>query len=573
MAGFLAGFIVAPVNARRLRRFVVLYATLAMVAISVAVAAIAIVPLAARLKADVRSGFEHEMTLKVMAGAEALGRARNLAEQVTSRTVIREKLEQYNRGAIALADLTEFTRDKLADALTLSPELVGISRFAANGEPVVSIGAFSEEGPMPSLPEGAGGTILGLHRQGGRPFLVAAAPIRKLGGPVAGIDVVVVDAAGLQAIVDDAGAAERTGWAALVDASGESPRVLMAARDDLMLRDGAAILAGKAVASGAAVSDQVAGQLLVAAPLPQTGWALVSAMPSQRASHDVDMLLAWVLLGAAAAIALGMGGLVLVLRPLTGALIVSSTEMERQMTELGHLKVDLAARTHALSLSRADLQEFTYAASHDLQEPVRTVVGFSQLLQRRFGGQMGTEADEFIGFIVQGAERMQRQINDLLSYTCLDHGEAKNEDVPMDGVLDDALAGLAEVIRESGADITRRPLPVVHGQRDALVRLLQSLISNGLKFTAKGEAPRLAIAGHVVDGWAEITVRDHGIGIDPEYHERVFRMFERLEPNQYTGTGIGLAICRKVAEMHGGRIWVDSSRGVGATFHIRLPAA
>lgn len=539
-----------------------------MAAISVAVAVIAIAPLAVRLRADVRANMAHDLALKVMAGGQVLGLARNLADQVTSRTVIRERLEQYNRGAVTLPALTEFTRDKLVDALKLSPELVGISRFTAAGEPVVAVGAFAEDGPLPTSHVDG---MLGLRRQDGRPFLVVAAPIRSRDGTRAGTDVVVVDAAALQAIVDDTAAVGSTGWAALVDAAGP-PRPLMVSGKDFALLPGADTLVADVVAAGRPQQRDYDGRVLVASPLPGSSWALVQAMSLPEATRQVDHLLLWVSAGAVLAGAVGVGGLVLVLRPLTGTFIVHTADMARQIEQLEQAKAELAAKSHSLALSNADLQEFAYAASHDLQEPVRTIVGFAQLLKRRYGGQMGTEADEFIGFIVEGAERMRRQINDLLAYARLDHGEHQLELVSMDEVVDGALEVLSTAIAESAAQIERRPLPQVRGNREALSRLMQNLVGNGLKFTAQGETPHIEISGHVVDGWAEIVVRDRGIGIDPQYHDRIFRMFERLEPARYGGSGIGLAICRKVADMHGGRLWVESARGAGASFHLRLPA-
>lgn len=559
----------APVDAQHLRRSIIVYAIAAMAAISVAVAVIAIAPLAVRLRANVRADMEHDLALKVMAGGQVLGLARSLAEQVTSRTTIRERLEQYNRGQVPLAALTEFTRDKLVDALSLSPALEGISRFAAKGEAVVSVGAFAEDGPLPvAMTEG----MLGIRRQDGRPFLVVAAPIRSRDGSKVGTDVVVVDATALQRIVEDTAAVGRTGWAALVDV-GAAVRPLMVSGAMFALLPGADILAADAVVSGKPEHSDFDGRILVAAPLPGTSWALVQAMSLPEATRHVDHLLLWVTVGALLAGALGVGGLVLVLRPLTGTFIVHTADMARQIEQLEQARAELAAKSHSLALSNADLQEFAYAASHDLQEPVRTIVGFAQLLKRRYGGQMGAEADEFIGFVVEGAERMRRQINDLLAYARLDHGEFVLEPVAMDSVVDEALLGLAVAIDEAGARIARHPLPQVRGRRDALVRVVQNLVANGLKFTAKGEAPRIDISGQSMDGWVDIVVRDHGIGIEPQYHERIFRMFERLEPGRYGGSGIGLAICRKVADMHGGRLWVESTRGVGAAFHLRLPAA
>lgn len=555
-----------PVDAQHLRKSVIIYAMVAMAVLSLVVTAIAVGPLAWRLRADVREDLQHDLTLKVMAAGQVLAQARNLAEQVTSRTVIREKLEQYNRGAMSLAALTEFTRDKLVDALNLSDELVGISRFAAKGEPVVAVGEFAEDGPAPTI-----GSVLGLHHQGGKPYLVVAAPIKSRDGGKAGTDVVVVDASTLQAIIDDAASAGPTNWAALVD-SATPARPLMVSAGDYTVRSGTEELVLQAVSAGRPQYREVAGNALVASPLPGTRWALVQSTALSEATRQVDTLLLWVCMGTLVAMALGVTGLVLVLRPLTGAFIVHTADMSSQIRQLEVARAELATKTHALARSNADLQEFAYAASHDLQEPVRTIVGFAQLLKRRYGGQMGAEADEFIGFVVEGAERMRRQINDLLAYARLDHGEFRPETVDMDAVVGEALSALKATIDDTSARIERSPLPAVRGRHDALLRLMQNLVANGLKFTAKGETPRIEISGHAIDGWVEIVVRDHGIGIDPQYHDRVFRMFERLEPGQYQGSGIGLAICRKVAEMHGGRLWVDSARGVGAAFHLRLPA-
>ncbi len=556
-------------DAQKLRHAILVYATLAMVGISLVVAAAAIGPLAWRLRADARGELVHELTIRVMAASQTLAQARNLAEQVSSRTVIRERLEQYNRGAVTLAAVADFTRDKLADALNLSPELVGISRFAATGTPVVSVGEHAEDGLLPPLPRGG---LLGLRRHLGQPFLVVAAPIRSRDGTIAGTDVVVVQAAALQAVVDAAALVGQTGWAALVDAGGV-PRPLMVSGEDFMLRPGIEALVADALASGGAQRRDIDGQIVAAAPLPGSLWVLVQGLTLSEATRQVDSLLLWAVCGTLVVTALGVAGLFLVLRPLTGTFLVHTADLTRQVTQLEQARAELAAKSHALALTNADLQEFAHAASHDLQEPVRTIVAFTQLLKRRYGGQMGAEADEFIAFIVAGAERMKRQINDLLAYTRLDRGEVALHPVSLDKVVDEALEELAGAIAQTGARIERMALPMVRGRHDALVRLMQNLVGNGLKFVAEGQAPDIEIAAHQADGWVEVVVRDHGIGIDPEFHDRIFRMFERLEPGRYAGGGIGLAICRKVADMHGGRLWVESELGAGAAFHLRLPAA
>lgn len=557
------------IDARRLRRAIIFYAALAMVAIGMTVAVIAIGPLAVRLRDNARAGLEHELAIKAMAAEQVLDNARNLAQQVTSRTVIRERLEVYNRGDIPLGALTEFTRDKLADAMTMSKDLVGISRFAAKGEPVVSVGPFAEEGPAP--PPVSDRAVLGLRVQAARQFIVVAAPIVGRDRKPAGTDVVVVDAADLQAILDDAAAIGKTGWAALVDGAGQ-PRQLMSSSGGRAPWPLVERMAARVAAGAKAGRDEDGEVVVAAAPLQGTSWVLVQAIAADEATRQVDIFLLWVVVGAVMTTALGVGGLALVLRPLTGAFLVQNADLARQVEELQQAKAELAEKSHSLALSNADLQAYAYAASHELQEPVRGIVSFAQLLQRRYGGQMGGEADEFIGFIVDSAERMRRQINDLLSYTALDQAEPDPQPVPLGAVVEAALAILAPVVASTDARIGIGTLPSVRGRRDALVRLFENLIGNALKFTAAGEPPRIEISARQDDRWVEVCVRDHGIGIEPEFHERIFRMFERLEPGHYPGTGIGLAICRKVAEMHGGRIWVESVRGNGAAFHVRLPA-
>jgi signal transduction histidine kinase len=226
-----------------------------------------------------------------------------------------------------------------------------------------------------------------------------------------------------------------------------------------------------------------------------------------------------------------------------------------------------------LARSNADLEQFAYVASHDLQEPLRMVSSYTQLLARRYQGRLDAEANEFIGFAVDGAGRMQRLIDELLAYSRVSTRGRELVPCSTEAVLQAALANLRASIEESDAEVTHGALPAVQGDEAQLVQLFQNLIGNAVKFRG-AEAPRIHVsAERDGDGW-RFAVRDNGIGIDPEYADRIFVLFQRLHQRErYEGTGIGLAICKKIVERHGGRIWVESRDGAGATFFFTLRAA
>jgi len=241
--------------------------------------------------------------------------------------------------------------------------------------------------------------------------------------------------------------------------------------------------------------------------------------------------------------------------------------LERKVAER---TAELAERALDLERSNRDLQQFAYVASHDLQEPLRTVASFTQLLAKRYSDKLDDKAREFIGFAVDGSKRMQTLINDLLSFSRVGtQGKALGA-VNSDAVLDAVLKGLKRSIEESGAMITRDQLPTVLADEVQLTQLLQNLVGNAIKFQGAG-VPRIHIGAERNGSEWKISVRDNGIGISPEHHERIFVIFQRLHnKTQYPGTGIGLAICKKIAERHGGRIWVEPTAGGGSTFRFTI---
>jgi signal transduction histidine kinase len=216
-----------------------------------------------------------------------------------------------------------------------------------------------------------------------------------------------------------------------------------------------------------------------------------------------------------------------------------------------------------------ELEEFAYIASHDLQEPLRTVAGHLQILKRRYVGKLDNDADEFIGFAVEGAQRMQALIESLISYSRITTQAKAFEVVQLEQVLDEALENLAFALEETKAVIERGALPSIRGDRVQLVQLFQNLIANSLKF-AKDSGPHIAIFAQESARFSRIEFRDHGIGFNPRYADRIFKIFNRLQRNK-PGTGIGLAICKKIVQRHDGELTADAEPGVGATFTAVFP--
>lgn len=244
------------------------------------------------------------------------------------------------------------------------------------------------------------------------------------------------------------------------------------------------------------------------------------------------------------------------------------------VTERRRAEERLAENAAALARSNADLERYAYVASHDLQEPLRMVASYTQLLEKRYRGRLDADADEFIRFAVDGASRMKALINDLLAYSRLSNGVGTPSDVDCEAVVREACDNLACAIKESAASVTIGPLPVVRGDRAQLGQLFQNLIANAIKFRDAERSPVIAVsAARQATSWL-IGVRDNGIGVAPEQAERIFELFQRLHTRQtYPGTGIGLAICRRIVEHHGGRIWIESRPERGSTLYFTLPAS
>lgn len=322
-----------------------------------------------------------------------------------------------------------------------------------------------------------------------------------------------------------------------------------------------------------------------------------------RADHRraADWLRAWLIVMTVTLVGLLVGVAVelrrAVLRPLASTVdqvrLVASGDIDHEVVVEGALEFEqLGSATDAmrrqivgqlreadenraeLAASNSELEQFAYVASHDLQEPLRKITAFCQLLQQRYGGQLDERADTYIDFAVDGATRMQELINDLLTLSRVGRSNEPMAPVVLDDVAARALVNLSTAIDETGAVVTVDPLPTVLGERNLLIGLFQNLVSNAVKFRDPERVPRVAIRVTTDDaGMFQFDVTDNGIGIEEPYRDRVFVVFQRLHTrDEYPGTGIGLAICRKIVERHGGRMWIpDDHEGPGTTIRFTLP--
>jgi PAS domain S-box-containing protein len=245
----------------------------------------------------------------------------------------------------------------------------------------------------------------------------------------------------------------------------------------------------------------------------------------------------------------------------------------RDITERKQAEEKLKRTLEELTRSNAELQQFAYVASHDLQEPLRMVSSFVQLLAKRYSDKLDAEAGEYIGFALNGASRMHHLISDLLAFSRVGTRGKPFQPFAAGDALQEAIANLQLSIQDTGASVTSDPLPEISGDQSQFVQLFQNLIENAVKFHGS-EPSRVHVAATTRDSEVVFTVKDNGIGIDPRHFERIFTIFQRLHaPGKYAGTGIGLAICKKIVERHAGRIWVESEEGKGSTFYFSVPSS
>ena len=244
------------------------------------------------------------------------------------------------------------------------------------------------------------------------------------------------------------------------------------------------------------------------------------------------------------------------------------------LTEQKKAEQELNDLLNELERSNKELQQFAYVSSHDLQEPLRTIASFTQLLERRYKGKFDSDADEFMDYIVEAAKRMQRMILDLLEYSRVSTNADEFKEIDTVEALDEALFNLKGIIENNNAVITHNDLPKVTADKSQLIKVFQNLISNAIKFKKDNEQPKIHISARKDPQKNQyvFSIQDNGIGMDSQYAERIFTLFQRLHTrDEYQGTGIGLSVAKRIVERHGGRIWVESELGKGSTFYFTIP--
>ena len=244
--------------------------------------------------------------------------------------------------------------------------------------------------------------------------------------------------------------------------------------------------------------------------------------------------------------------------------------LQAEIVERKQAEKEIKRYAADLKISNDELQQFAYVASHDLQEPLRMISSYLQLIEYRYKDKLDKDADEFIAYAVDGAKRLQDLIDSLLEYSRVGTKGKSFELVDSGYILEQTLINLKVAIEESGALITNDPLPTIMADSTQIVQLFQNLIGNAIKFRGK-ETLRVHISAELKENEWVFLVRDNGVGIESQYKERIFNIFQRLHGRDYFGTGIGLAICKRIAERHGGRIWVESEPGKGSMFYFTIP--
>ena len=558
------------IEAQGLRRGIVLYSAVAIAVISLMVAAASIVPLAFRLREAAHAALRHAAELKVMAAEEFLTRASSLAQQVTSRSVIRDKLAEYDHGRISLETVADFTRDKLVDALNLSPELRGIVRLGARGDLVVAVGEpfpwQAEAIPGPPARQPALSPPMTID---GQPYLVAAAPIVDRNGERLGTDLVLIDARRLLGIVRDTRSLGRTGDIAVLSPD-DPPRVLIpfsAPGPTAVAGRVARIFSRAVIGESGPVVDADGDPLIVAAVIPSSRWIMLMAVDTHEATASVDRLVLGVALASTMLGVAGVLGMLVVLRPLTGAIILHADDLRRQYEE----------KMKALS-------SLTGGIAHEINNMLLPILSLVGLTIKELPPDARSRAR--LERVIEAAQRARSLVAQMMIFArCQEEAKAERVDVaasvavalnavqpslPATIKVDISLVPDAGAVMADPADVETVVANLISNAVDAMEgrpgRLRIALERVEADSALVGRVPELRTGPYV-----RLTVSDSGKGMDEATLSRAFDPFFTTK-EVGTGTGLGLAVVHGIVTSRGGAVAMTSEPGVGTSAEVYLPA-
>lgn len=560
-----------------LQRRAFLLAAVMLLGTGILVSLAGIWPLASAIKEGASQSLTH------IHGLEALGLAQyqkslgEVAHQVSSRSALRQALADFQRGTRTLSQLRDFSAPRLQDALGSTPGIVALVRFTKDGELVASLGASLPEITQ-AFPKGhtwkteqdiwIGPPMV----EQGQSYILVGSPIFDSTNSLLGHDLLVFSANPIaQTLHQHAGkGVAMEEYIAIPASDGKLSWFGVLGARIVPLK--AAPIETLSTAAFPSSPVSIAEKTFVAGPIPGSTWHLVISAENKDLYGGLYRSLLAVGVTMAGLLAAGLLGLVMVLRPLHGLLLVKTQDLEAQVASLRGLGEQLEQERARLAASNQELEQFAYAASHDLQQPLRAIASFLELLRRRYRDKLDDEAQEFIAFAVDGATRMRRMITDLLEYSRVGRIEQAMRPLSLNDAVQAACDNLALRLGESKAEIAVDPLPVVMAEVSQMTRVFQNLIDNALKYAMPGRSPIIKITAQQDGTHWIIAVADNGIGIDPSAHKNAFRLFQRLHAQNSTeGTGMGLAMCAKIIAHHQGRIWLESTPDVGSTFFFTLP--
>jgi signal transduction histidine kinase len=562
----------------RLQRRVLTFATLGVLVVSALVGAAVLVPLSAALRGRVESDLAHLAQTRAAGVGEFLAHARDVAVQVTSRTKAREMLVAWQAGQVDTDAFVAFEEPILRDALNRSEGIVGIVRLDASGAPAVRVGA-----PLPpdwAKPSGArrgAAELRGPERLGEGWMLAVAAPILDRQGETVGSDVVLFQADRLESLLrEDGPEAIAAGvlvfraadgslqWMDPADPAASSrgtpgPPLMEAAR--LALGGESGVLTERDL-DAVAPSGGDARRVLAFAPVPGTHHAVVLRADADRLyAADGRRFTAAALLVACLAL-LGAAAVPFVLRPLAGRVVLREEELQGEVDR----------QTAELRRANEELRQFASVLAHDFRSPMQSVLMGAELLAEELEGE-GEERAAIVAGIQQGILRMGSMLDDLLRYARAGREELHPESVDLNELASEVLQDLRSVIVREQAKVVLDDLPPVRGEATRLRQLLLNLVANAIKYRRPEVAPVVRITGARRGDRVEIRVEDNGRGIAEADLERIFELFQRAaNAGAVEGTGLGLALCKKIAEQHGGHLFVESQPGRGSAFWCSLPA-